>query len=82
MGLLFKIIIIGILIYYLIKIVFKTFRPSLTRFFFKFLEKQFNKFFINGDNKEGEILVNKKNNTNKKDYSGKGEYIDYEEVKD
>lgn len=78
MGVLLKLILIGVLVYYVLKVAMRLFLPFLGK---KFEEK------INRDSqsyqkieKEGKVTIKYKKNTNDKIDKDLGEYTDYEEV--
>jgi hypothetical protein len=87
MGLLRTILII-LLFYFGFKILARLFAPLLLRFVAKKAEQKFGHQFGGFDNqakqrqkqKEGETVIDKMPNQNKKSNEKVGEYIDYEEI--
>jgi Domain of unknown function (DUF4834) len=87
MGLL-RTILILLLIYFGFKILARLFAPLLLRFVAKKAEQKFGQQFGGFDNqttqrqkqKEGETVIDKMPNQNKKSNEKVGEYIDYEEI--
>lgn len=86
MGSFFKIIIFLFLLFLLLKFFFKTLFPSLFKNFVRkiIFEEKSQKDFIEKEKKrKGEIIINGKS---KKDFNieinSKGEYVDFEELKD
>ncbi|OZV68665.1 DUF4834 family protein [Winogradskyella aurantia] len=87
MGLLRTILII-LLIYFGFKILARLFAPILLRFVSKKAEEKFGQQFggyqsqqkAEPKRKEGETVIDKMPEQNKKSNDGVGEYIDYEEI--
>lgn len=89
MGLL-KTILIIVLFYYGFKILARLFAPILVRFVAKKAEQKFGEQFGGFQNpnqqreqqkqKEGETVIDKMPNQNRKSNDKVGEYVDYEEV--
>lgn len=86
MGLLRTVLII-LLVYFLIKILAKWFGPKILRYVAKKTEQHFKEKFGGFPNqpspneeKEGDVIINKKKGTSSSSSKKVGEYIDFEEI--
>ena len=73
------------IIYYLIKIFVRLLAPILLTRFINKIQERFRNQYNNSKNsneKEGEVTLEKNNNSSKTKLDNVGDYIDFEEVKD
>jgi len=83
---LLRTILIIIVIYYVIQIVTRYVLPGL---FYNYMDNKMDEFSKGGKTRkeesgrrEGEVTVNYKSDKNRNNKHDKGEYVDYEEIKD
>ena len=73
------------IVYYLIKIFVRLLAPILLTRFINKIQERFRNQYNNSKNsneKEGQVTLEKKNNSSKTKLDNVGDYIDFEEVKD
>ena len=79
-----KIILIIVAVYYTMKLLFRFIAPILLVRFTKKMQDRFKQYQYSEfqQQKEGEVTIDKINNTNRKNSSDLGEYVDFEEIEE
>ena len=79
-----KIILIIVAVYYTMKLLFRFLAPVLLVRFTKKMQDRFKQHQYSEfqQQKEGEVTIDKINNTNRKNSSDLGEYVDFEEIEE